>query len=90
MILSRVCCRRASAPGSSPAFAGRTIDQPALFIAGARDWGIHQRPGALERMEGRACADPRGLHLLDGAGHWVQQEQAAAVNRLVLEFLLAL
>ena len=71
-------------------FAGRTIDQPSMFIAGARDWGIHQRPGALERMEAEACTDMRGLHLLDGAGHWVQQEQSAAVNRLVLEFLEAL
>ena len=71
-------------------FAGRMIDQPSLFIAGARDWGIHQRPGALERMEARACTDLRGLHLLDGAGHWVQQEKSTAVNRLVLEFLLAL
>ena len=71
-------------------FAGRTIDQPALFIAGARDWGIHQRPGALERMEARACTDLRGLHLLEGAGHWVQQEKSAEVNRLVLDFLRAL
>ena len=71
-------------------FAGRTIDQPSLFIAGARDWGIHQRPGALQRMEREACADLRGLHLLDGAGHWVQQEQSAAVNRLVLDFLHSL
>ena len=68
-------------------FAGRTIDQPSLFIAGAQDWGIHQRPGALERMETRACTDLRGLHLLDGAGHWVQQEKSAEVNRLVLDFL---
>ena len=71
-------------------FAGRTIDQPSMFIAGARDWGIHQRPGALERMDGQACTDLRGLHLLDGAGHWVQQEQSAEVNRLVLDFLDAL
>ena len=71
-------------------FAGRTIDQPSLFIAGAQDWGIHQRPGALERMEARACTALRGLHLLAGAGHWVQQEKSAEVNRLVLEFLLAL
>ena len=68
-------------------FAGRTIDQPSLFIAGAQDWGIHQRPGALERMDGQACTDLRGLHLLDGAGHWVQQEKSAEVNRLVLDFL---
>ena len=71
-------------------FAGRTIDQPSLFIAGARDWGIHQRPGALERMDGQACTDLRGLHLLDGAGHWVQQEKSAEVNRLVLDFLRSL
>ena len=71
-------------------FAGRTIDQPSLFIAGAQDWGIHQRPGAIERMETQACTDLRGLHLLDGAGHWVQQERSADVNRLVLEFLRSL
>ncbi|MXY24385.1 MAG: alpha/beta hydrolase [Acidobacteria bacterium] len=71
-------------------FAGRTIDQPSLFIAGAHDWGIHQRPGALERMETQACTDLRGLHLLDGAGHWVQQEKSAEVNRLVLDFLRSL
>ena len=71
-------------------FAGRAIDQPSMFIAGARDWGIHQRPGALERMDGQACSDLRGLHLLDGAGHWVQQESSADVNRLVLDFLRSL
>ena len=71
-------------------FAGRTIDQPSLFIAGAQDWGIHQRPGAIERMETQACTDLRGLHLLDGAGHWVQQEKSAEVNRLVLDFLRSL
>ncbi len=68
-------------------FAGRTIDQPSLFVAGASDWGIYQRPGALERMQTSACTDMRGLHLLDGAGHWVQQEQPEAASQLVLEFL---
>ena len=68
-------------------FAGRTIDQPSLFIAGKSDWGIHQRPGVLARMQAIACTDMRDLHLLDGAGHWVQQEQAATVSQLVLEFL---
>ena len=28
-----------------------------------------------------------GCHLLDGAGHWVQQEQAAQVIPLLLDFL---
>jgi pimeloyl-ACP methyl ester carboxylesterase len=29
----------------------------------------------------------RGCHLVQGAGHWVQQEQPEAVNRLLLDFL---
>ena len=27
-----------------------------------------------------------GVHLLDGAGHWVQQEQAEKVTELLLGF----
>lgn len=66
-------------------FAGRTIDVPALFIAGAADWGTYQTPGALDAMR-RACPGMTGVHLVDGAGHWVQQEQPEAVSRLLLEF----
>ncbi len=68
-------------------FAGRTIDVPALFIAGRQDWGVFQTPGAFESMQHDACRDLRGCHLVDGAGHWVQQEQHEAVNGLLLEFL---
>jgi len=68
-------------------YSGRTIDVPSTFVAGAQDWGIHQRPGSLERMQREACSDFRGLHLIEGAGHWVQQEQPAEVGRLLLEFL---
>ncbi len=68
-------------------FAGRSIDVPSLFIAGRSDWGIHQRPGAIERMQGTGCTDLRGVHLIEGAGHWVQQEKAAEVNALLLAFL---
>jgi pimeloyl-ACP methyl ester carboxylesterase len=34
-----------------------------------------------------ACARMRGIHLVEGAGHWVQQERPEAVNRRLLEFL---
>ena len=68
-------------------FAGRTIDQPSLFIAGASDWGAFQNPGALERMQNEACTDMRAVHLVDGAGHWVQQEQPEETSRLLIEFL---
>lgn len=68
-------------------FAGRTIDVPACFIAGKNDWGIYQKPRDLERLQQRVCTRFRGCHLLDGAGHWVQQEQPEAVSRLLLDFL---
>ncbi len=68
-------------------FSGRTIDVPSIFISGKSDWGVYQRPGAVQRMKGTACTGMTGVHLLDGAGHWVQQEQAAKVTELLLEFL---
>jgi pimeloyl-ACP methyl ester carboxylesterase len=75
------------ARGELEVFAGRTIDVPATFISGRSDWGIHQMPGAIEKMQKVACTNMKGIHLLDGAGHWVQQEQAAEVNRLLVKFL---
>ena len=68
-------------------FSGRAIDVPAMFIAGSSDWGIYQNPGAVERMQQSACTQFRGIHLLDGAGHWVQQEQSKHVIALMLDFL---
>jgi pimeloyl-ACP methyl ester carboxylesterase len=68
-------------------FAGRTIDVPSLFIAGNRDWGVYQTPGAFERMQSHALTNLRGCHLIDGAGHWVQQERPEAVNALLTAFL---
>ena len=68
-------------------FSGRAIDQPSLFIGGKSDWGVYQYPGALERLQKTVCTKMLGTHLVDGAGHWVQQEQPDAVSRLLLEFL---
>lgn len=68
-------------------FAGRQITVPTCFIAGAQDWGIHQAPGSLDAMRTRACADFRGVNLIEGAGHWVQQEQPEPVVAGLLEFL---
>lgn len=70
-------------------FAGKTIDVPSAFIAGKSDWGVYQWPGDLEAMRDTLCTRMTGVHLLDGAGHWVQQEQPAAVSRLLVEFLRA-
>jgi pimeloyl-ACP methyl ester carboxylesterase len=67
-------------------FSGRTIDVPSMFIAGKSDWGTYQRPGNFERMQQSACTRMLGCHLIDGAGHWVQQEQPERVSELLLEF----
>ncbi len=63
-------------------FSGRTIDVKSIFISGTSDWGVYQRPGSVERMQGIACTNMVGCHLVDGAGHWVQQERAARVIRI--------
>ena len=69
------------------AFSGCTIDVPSCFIAGASDWGIHQGPGGLEKMRTVACTQMLAFHLVDDAGHWVQQEQDVVVSKLLIEFL---
>ena len=68
-------------------WSGRTIDVPSCFISGQQDWGTYQRPGVFEAMQKTACTNMIGCHLIDGAGHWVQQEQPAEVSRLLLAFL---
>jgi pimeloyl-ACP methyl ester carboxylesterase len=71
-------------------FSGSSIDVPSVFIGGASDWGTQQTPGALERMNGTACTAMRGVHLVEGAGHWVQQEQPERTTALLLDFLRGL
>jgi pimeloyl-ACP methyl ester carboxylesterase len=68
-------------------FSGRSIDVPSCFISGRQDWGTYQRHGVFEAMQSTACTNMLGVHLIDGAGHWVQQEQPAQVTRLLLQFL---
>jgi len=73
--------------GELQLFSGRSIGVPSIFIAGKSDWGTYQRPGNFERMQQSACTRMLGCHLIDGAGHWVQQEQPERVSELLIEFL---
>ena len=53
-----------------------------LFVDGERRADLLHVPlfpGALETMETTVCADYRGTRLIEGAGHWVQQEQPEPV-----------
>lgn len=68
-------------------YSDKAIEVPSLFIAGRSDWGLYQVPGALETMRDKAFARMLGVHQVDGAGHWVQQEQPEQVLTLLKDFL---
>ncbi len=70
---------------------GQPIRQPSQFIAGSRD-GVLRFPAAKSQLDAYPTTLPglRGSHILEGAGHWVQQERAAEVNDLLIEFLKSL
>ncbi len=63
---------------------GRTIDQPALFISGSRDPVRAFMPD--EAMAG-SVTDLREVVIIEGAGHWVQQECPDEVNAALLDFI---
>jgi pimeloyl-ACP methyl ester carboxylesterase len=79
--------RGSAGDGDLQIFAGRTLDVPSTFISGKQDWGVYQNPGAVERLEKNVTTKYQGTHLIDGAGHWVQQEQPDTFSRLLLDFL---
>lgn len=68
---------------------GASIRQAALFIAGTRDPVIAGKRGelAVEHMS-RAVPNVRTV-LIEGAGHWIQQERPEQVNAALLDFLAA-
>ncbi|KAG1747381.1 alpha beta-hydrolase [Suillus lakei] len=74
------------------AIAGRRVEVPAAFISGARDWGVYQTPGAERKMREVVRSSAGGMQdedfvLIEGAGHWVQQEAPEMVARELVRFL---
>jgi pimeloyl-ACP methyl ester carboxylesterase len=63
------------------------ITVPSLFIAGSREPTIRNPTdqATLGRLR-TALPGLRGLHLIDGAGHWIQQERPREVNDALLTF----
>lgn len=68
----------------SAGVAEAVITVPTLFVGGERDPAVMF--GSLEPMK-QAVTGLRGITILPGAGHWVHQERAAEVNRLLVDFL---
>ena len=75
-------------------FNDRRISVPALFIGGLRDAVVTgpelKEPGPGVQMLDGFCDDLRGKVLIEGAGHWNQQEAPAETNAALIEFLKGL
>lgn len=69
------------------AFAGRTVDVPALFVTGDHDLLRAMIPPPVQEL---LLAQVPKLHrqvVLPGCGHWTQQERPAEVTAALLDFL---
>lgn len=69
---------------------GAQVQPPALFVAGTRD-GVIASPMGRKALDTLADSVPmlRDKLLIEGAGHWIQQERPAEVNAALLRFLAA-
>jgi pimeloyl-ACP methyl ester carboxylesterase len=67
--------------------AGAKVECPSLFIGGTGDPVLLMTPPAIAHA---ALTDHRGDQVVDGAGHWVQQEAPSTVNEALIEFLAQL
>jgi pimeloyl-ACP methyl ester carboxylesterase len=67
-------------------FTNARVTVPALFIAGDRDGVITGSRAALDALP-QTVPNLRASILLEGCGHWTQQERPEEVNRAMLEFL---
>ena len=64
-------------------FDARTIDVPALFVAGSRDSTLTWM--SPDVMQGRVT--DLETEIIEGAGHWIQQERPDEVNQALLRLL---
>jgi pimeloyl-ACP methyl ester carboxylesterase len=69
---------------------GAQIRQPSLFLAGSKD-GVITGPMGQGRMPldqplGELMPDLKANILIEGGGHWIQQERPAEVNEALIAF----
>jgi pimeloyl-ACP methyl ester carboxylesterase len=72
------------------AVCGKKIEVPVRFIAGAMDWGTWQYPLAAEAMRSESVVkggiEDKDFVIVEGAGHWVQQEKPDETVYALLQF----
>lgn len=68
---------------------GAQIHQPSLFIAGSQDPVITGHIGAKRATDmERILPNLKQKLIIEGAGHWIQQERADEVNAALISFLV--
>jgi pimeloyl-ACP methyl ester carboxylesterase len=72
---------------TTPQLDGAKVTVPSAFVTGADDPVNMMSPHAI--MDGWV-QDHRGTTIVEGAGHWVQQEKPDEVNAALLTFLSSL
>src|SRR5581483_3409762 len=72
-------------------FKERSIEQPALFIGGMRDPAFSlEVAGDPVPLMRQGAPNLQGVHVLEGCGHWVQQERPGEVSDLLTGWQKAL
>lgn len=71
-----------------PELGELNVAQPAWFICGSKEIVLSFVPG-LDLIENMRASVPNleGVTLIEGAGHWIQQERPAEVNAAILSFI---
>jgi len=65
------------------------VTMPSGFITGSLDPVNLMDPGGVERMQA-TLPDFRGHRIIEGAGHWTQQEAPGAFNAALVDLLAAM
>lgn len=63
------------------------IHQPSLFIGGNKDLVLKMFPGDPVEMMRSSLPNLVAAHILDGCGHWTQQERAEDVNQILIDWV---
>lgn len=71
-------------------YQGAVVKQPALFLGGTRDAVIAGPRGAAALENMRVVVPSVETQLIEGAGHWLQQERPSEVNAALIAFLRSL
>lgn len=75
-------------PAITGPFVGSTIEQPSFYMAGSTDMIAGNTPDNLALVA--SLPGLRHFEILDGVGHWIQQERPAEVNHALVTFLRGL